>query len=55
MKIREQKYTQPISIVGNYPYLLPWRDASFACIRVHADDCTDQTKTLKKAFNSTTY
>jgi hypothetical protein len=52
MKILEQKFTPPTSIVENYPEFLLWRDASFACICVHADNCTDQTKTLKRAFNS---
>ena len=52
MKIREQKYALPTSIFGNYPHLLPWRDASFACIHVHAENCSDLAKTLKRAFNS---
>lgn len=53
MKIREQKYALPTSIVGNYPYLCPLQDTSFACLHVHADNCTNQTKTLKRAYDST--
>jgi hypothetical protein len=53
MKILEQKFTLPTSIVGNYPnLLLLWWDANFACMRVYTDRCIDQTKTLKRAFNS---
>jgi hypothetical protein len=37
MKILEQKFTMPTRIVGNYPKLLLWWDANFACMCVHAD------------------